>query len=166
VIRVRPKEVGKQHWKPGPGAFGGILVVAGLASATPAVGELVAALRDEGAGVVGSPARWALLLVWLALVQAAYGIYCWLWSEWSSWRMATAALVLQAGIYAALLAVILLADPHGWILGERGLQLTIALAGGKAALVCLTLICLCAILALFSARRSGQLRALEVQQRR
>ena len=152
VIRVQPKSELRSSWKPGPGAFAIIAAVAALGSALPAIAQLAQAFRVEGAGSGIVPARWALLLVWLATLQAAYGVYCWLWADWSSRQLATAALIAQAGVYAAVLAIVLLANPHGWILGQRGLQLTAAVQGGKAALVCLSLICLCAILALFGAR--------------
>jgi hypothetical protein len=164
VIQVRPKVSGKSTWKPGAGLFGGTLVAAAIAMATPAIGEFVAALGDQATAVGTAPARWAILLAWLALIQAAYGAYCWLWADWSSLRMVKLVLVLQAGMYAGLLAIILLANPHGWILGERGLQLTDALEGGRAALVCLSLICLCAILALFAARQSMQWRSIGARQ--
>jgi hypothetical protein len=158
VIRVQPKADSKSVWKPGPGAFAAVAVVAALSSALPAIPEFAHAFRVESASSGIVPARWALLLGWLAMLQAAYGANCWLWADRSSRQVATAALIVQAGVYAAVLAVVLLANPHGWILGQRGLQLTAAVQGGKAALVCLSLICLCAILALFAARMSTSIR--------
>jgi len=152
VIRVQSEARHASRFGAGAGLLTSILLVAAVACAVPAFMELAASLVGDRAGSITTLDRWALALAWLGGLQAAYAAYGWLWCDNSSWRIVTLALVVQAGFYAAVLAIVLLARPQGWILGDHGLQLAGMLEGGQAALACLSLVCLYATLAMFSAR--------------
>jgi hypothetical protein len=148
VVRAGPRSVAKSHWQPAARALAAALIAAALFSAAPALFEITDAIRvrDLNGGI--SPPRWALVLSLLAITQGAYGVYFWQLCDWTSARVVAAALVGLAGIHAAGLAVVLLADPHGWIAGDGGLQFADRLAGGQAALWNLCVVSLCTLLAL------------------
>jgi hypothetical protein len=115
---------------------------------------MVAAWRSAEPSAGFLPARWALILGWLCLLQFAYGVYLWQWNDQASARVLAAALIGLAGAHAAALALVLFADPRGWLAGRGGLEFADKLAGGKAALWCLCLVSLSTSLAYFAARLS------------
>jgi len=166
VIHATPRSVSKSHWQPAARALAAARGAAALFSAAPVGFEIAEAirLRDLDGGV--SPPRWALVLSLIAMLQAAYGAYLWQLCDWASARVVAVALVGLAGIHADGLAIVLLADPRGWIAGDGGLQFAAELAGGRAALWCVCLVSLCTLLALFAGWLSARWRRAEIVFRR
>ena len=142
------------------------VVLAALFGAMPAIWDVVETIRYRDAP--GSPfvARWALLMLLIGGVEAAYGLYLVQLPDWASVWVVTLVLLTITGFYAMGLAVVLIADPAGWLLGADGLQLTEKLTAGKAALWCLCLVSLSTILAFFAGRLSFHWRRTEMMRRR
>ena len=136
------------------------LVAAALLSVAPAVWDIVEYLRAEE---LDTPfvARWALVLLFLGIVQLAYAVYLFQLPDWSSVWVVTVMLLLLAAAYACVLGMVLTSDANGFLVGPQGLQLADKLAGGKAALWCLCMVSLTTILAFFAGRMSVQWRRAE-----
>jgi hypothetical protein len=64
-----------------------------------------------------------------------------------------------------VLAIVLIADPSGWLVGHAGLQLADKLAGGKAALWCVCMVSLSTLLAFFAGRLAASWRRAEFVRR-
>jgi len=166
-VIIAPKPAAAEpRWKPATWLLAAVMVAAAIFSIAPAVYDLAEAVRLAGLRGGVWPARWALMLVLLGAIQAAYGIYLFQLPDWASVRVIAVALVALAGIYAAGLAMVLLADPRGWIAGGGGLQFADKLPGGKAALWCLCLVSTSTILAFLAARLSARWRRAEIVFRR
>jgi len=139
---------------------------AALFSLVPAIGEVIEYIRFLDAPGSLFVARWALLLLLIGGLQVAYGTYLIQVPHWSTVWIVTLMLLSIAGLYAMGLAIVLIADPGGWLVGRDGLQLADKLAGGKAALWCLCMVSLSTILAFFAGRLSFQWRRAEMVRRR
>ena len=96
--------------------------------------------------------RWALLVLWVSLLQAGYGVFLILWLDRSAVCSITVSLLAHAAIYALILGVILISGMSGVLLADIGFQPTDNLAGGKAALWCLCMVSLWTLLAFFAGR--------------
>jgi hypothetical protein len=125
------------------------LAAAALFSVVPAVWDVVEFFRSAESIFV---ARWALALFFLGVVQLAYAVYLFQLPDWSSVWVVTIVSLALAGVYAAVLGLVLLSPPDGFLVGPSGLQLADKLAGGKAALWCLCMISVSTILAFFAGR--------------
>src|SRR5262245_58983280 len=135
--------------------LGGAVIGSALVGIVPAIMEIadyVHYARGPGTMLV---ARWALLLLLTGLVETAYGIYLIQLPDWTSVRVVTVLLLAIGAMHAMALAVVLVADPGGWLVGNAGLQLADKLSGGKAALWCLCMVSVSTLLAFFA----GQLAA-------
>jgi hypothetical protein len=106
------------------------------------------------------------VLLLLGVLQVSYGIYLVQLPDWASVRVVAIVLLSIAGLYASALAVVLIIEPSGWIGGPGGLQLADKLVGGKAALWCLCMLSLSAILAFLAGRQSIRWRQTEIVRRR
>jgi hypothetical protein len=127
----------------------GALAAAALFGVVPAVWDVVEFLRTADSLFV---ARWALLVFFLGVVQLAYAVYLFQLPDWTSVWVVTLFSLALAAVYAAVLGLVLLSPPDGFLVGNSGLQLADKLAGGKAALWCLCMISLSTILAFFAGR--------------
>jgi hypothetical protein len=107
-------------------------------------------------------ARWAYILLLLAVVQGAYGVQLALWPDWTSVWVVTLAWLAMAGLYAAALGVVVNSGADATLLGSEGLQLADKLAGGKAALWCLAMTNVSILLAFLAGRLSTSWRRAEV----
>jgi len=125
-------------------------------SVVPAIWDIVEYVQFLEAPGSSAPARWTLLLLLIGCVESAYAMYLIQLPDWASVRVVTWMLLSVAGFYAMGLAIVLIADPGGWLIGPDGLQLADKLPGGKAALWCLCMVSLSAILAFFAGRLSSQ----------
>ena len=134
----------------------GVLAVAALFSMAPAAWDVAEYIQFPETAFV---ARWALVLFFLGIVQMAYAVYLFQLPDWTSVWVVTIYSLLSAGIYAALLGLVVISREDGVIVS--GLQLADKLAGGKAALWCLSMISLSVILAFFSGRLSLHWRKAE-----
>jgi hypothetical protein len=134
-------------------------------SLLPAVWDVVDYVRFRDAPGAVFVARWALLLLLLGGVQAAYGVYLMLLTDWTSVWVVTLMCLTMAGLYAMGLAVVLVSDPAGWLVGPGGLQLADKLPRGQAALWCICMISLSTVLAFFAGRLSFQWRRQEMVRR-
>ncbi len=125
------------------------LAAAALFSVVPAVWDVVEFLRTADSAFV---ARWALALFFLGVVQLAYAVYLFQLPDWTTVWVVTLFSLALAAVYAAVLGLVLLSPPDGFLVGSGGLQLADKLSGGKAALWCLCMISLSTILAFFAGR--------------
>jgi hypothetical protein len=165
VIRTDSAPATLRRHQPVAWLLAAATIAAALFSAAPAVLEIAEAWRSAEPPLGFLPARWALVLSWFCLLQAAYGAYLWQWNDRASVRVVAVALVGFAGAYAAALAVVLFADPRGWLAGRGGLEFADKLTGGKAALWCLCLVSLSTCLAYFAARLSMRWQQAELLSR-
>jgi hypothetical protein len=139
----------------------GALIAAALFSAAPAlleIGDYVQYRSSLGAPGIN---RWALIAIFLALLQVAYGVFLLQLPDWTSLLVVALYLLAVAAAYALVLGVTLVSGPSGWLVGQGGLQLADKLAGGKAALWCLCMTSVSMILAFFAGRQSVQWRNAE-----
>ena len=125
------------------------LAAAALFSVVPAVWDVMEFLQTADTTFV---ARWALALFFLGVVQLAYAVYLFQLPDWTTVWVVTLFSLALAAVYAAVLGLVLLSPPDGFLVGNAGLQLADKLAGGKAALWCLCMISLSTILAFFAGR--------------
>lgn len=165
VIHASRAAVTPPRSQPAGGLLAAATIAAALFSAAPGILEIAVAWRSAEPTMGFLPARWALALCWLALLQAAYGLYLWQWNDWASAKVVAVALVVLAGTYAGALAVVLFTDPRGWLAGSGGLEFADKLAGGRAALWCLCLVSLSTSLAYFAARLSMRWQQAELLSR-
>jgi hypothetical protein len=132
------------------------LVAAALFSVAPAVWDVVDYIRvyqtEFASPQTHFVARWALVLFFLGIVQIGYAVYLFQLPDWTSVWVVTMVSLLLAALYAGVLGLVLITRDDGWIV--QSLQLADKLAGGKAALWCLAMVCLSTILAFFSGRLS------------
>lgn len=133
----------------------GATIAASLFGAAPAVWEIVVHVQYLHAPGSSGIGRWALVVLLLGCVESAYAIYLLQLPDWTSVRVVAGILLCLAGLYAMGLAIVLIADPAGRLIGPGGLQLTDKLAGGRAALWCLCMVSLSAVLAFFAGRLSA-----------
>jgi len=138
---------------------------AALFGAAPAIWELAERVQYLDAPGSSAPGRWTLLLLLIGSVEAAYGIYLVHMPDWTSVRVVTCLLLCVAALYAMGLAIVLIANPSGWLAGSGGLQLADKLTGGKAALWCLCMVSLSSILAFFAGRLSIRWQRAEIVRR-
>ena len=76
-------------------------------------------------------ARWALVLLFLGVVQLAYAVYLFHLPDWSTvWVMTMFLLMLAAG-YAAMLGMVLISDADGLFVGGIRQRLSDKLAGAR-----------------------------------
>jgi hypothetical protein len=142
--------------------LGATVIGAALVGIVPAAIEIADYIQyARGPGTI-FVARWAFVLLLIGALEAAYGIYLIQLPDWSSARVVTAMLLAPAALYAMALAVVLIADPGGWLLGSAGLQLADRLAGGKAALWCVCMISLSTLIAFFAGRLAASWRRSEI----
>jgi hypothetical protein len=85
--------------------------------------------------------------------------------DWTSVRVVTVMLLAVAAGYAMVLAVVVLSDPGGGLVGNRGLQFANKLADGRAALWCLCMISLSTLIAFFAGRLAVSWRRAEIVRR-
>jgi hypothetical protein len=141
-------------------------IAAALFAAAPAILDVVDYVRFSDAPGAAFVARWALMVLLLGSLQAAYGLYVILCPDWAAVWSVTVALLAHAGIYAMALGLILISSAGGTLLGQHGLQLTDRLAGGKAALWCICIVSLSTILAFLAGRLSFACRRADLLARR
>jgi hypothetical protein len=150
-----------RHWLPGVYFLAAGLLAAALFGVVPAVWDVVEYLRYYDDVAAPHVARWALVLLWLGLVQAAYACYLFQLPDWTSVWVVTLYSLALAGLYALMLGLLLIARADSLLVGPRGLQLADKLAGGRAALWCLAMTSVSIILAFFAGRLSLQWRRAE-----
>jgi hypothetical protein len=122
---------------------------AALFGVAPAVWDVLQYVQAvEGAYV----ARWALIVLALGAVQAAYAIYLAQLPDWTSGWVVTVFALASAALYAAMLGVTLIAGDDSRLI--RSLQLTEFVASGRAAVWCLCMTSIMATLAFFGGRTS------------
>jgi len=141
-------------------------VAAALFAATPAILEVVDYFRFSDAPGATFVARWALIVLLVSSLQAAYGLYLVLYSDWAAVWSVTISVLVHACIYAMALGLILISGTGGALLGQQGLQLADKAAGGKAALWCICIVSLSTMLAFFAGRLSFAWRRAERLARR
>jgi len=123
------------------------LLVAALFSCGPSAIDLVDYWRNPEEQFV---ARWALLLLALGLLQAAFALYVWQLADWTSlWVLTIVSLAVASG-FAMMLGVILVAGQESQLM--TALQLQDRLIGNKAQLWCLCMIAVYTVLAFFAGR--------------
>jgi hypothetical protein len=145
-------------------AFG--IFAAGVFGVLPAIWDIADYFRFLAPQPNGFVARWALLILLISVLQVAYAVYLLQLPDWTSVWVVTIFLLAVAGVYAMSLGLIILASPTGWLLGSEGLQLADRLAGGKAALWCLSMIGISTMLAYFSGRLARHWHRTELTLRR
>jgi hypothetical protein len=135
------------------------LAALALFSVLPAAWNVVEATRAAGRLEAD---RWALLVMWLALVQLAYAVYLVHLPDWASvWVVSVATLVLAA-VYAMLLGVLLWSSGEGGVLallGLDGAELYRTSGVDRRAVWCLAMLGLTSLLAYLSGRMSMRWRA-------
>ncbi len=135
------------------------LATLALFSVLPAAWNVVEASRAVGRLEAD---RWALLVMWLALVQLAYAVYLVHLPDWASvWVTSVTTLVLAA-VYAMLLGVVLWSTGEGGILallGLDGAELYRAAGVDRRAVWCLAMLGLTSLFAYLSGRMSMRWRA-------
>jgi hypothetical protein len=125
------------------------LAAVALCGAAPAVLDILDHLRtEESPGV----AVWAYLALWIAVVQISYAVYLAQLPDWSSVWVGTLVTLAIAILYAMLLGLTYLSRPDSWLV--QTLDLTDQLAGGRAALWCLIMLCLTSLISYLGGRMS------------
>lgn len=132
------------------------VVAAALFSMVPAIWDVVEYVQIVESQFV---ARWALVLLFLGIVQLAYAVYLFQLPDWASVWVVTLQSLALAGLYAAVLGLVLISREEGFFV--RALQLHDKLAGGKAVLWCLCMVCVWTIMAFFAGRLSVRWRHKE-----
>lgn len=125
------------------------VVAAAVFSMVPAIWDVVEYVQIVESQFV---ARWALVLLFLGIVQLAYAVYLFQLPDWASVWVVTLQSLLLAGLYAAVLGLVLISREEGFFV--HALQLHDKLAGGKAVLWCLCMVCVWTIMAFFAGRLS------------
>src|SRR6478672_7118550 len=128
---------------------------AALFGSAPAAWEIVERVQYLDTPSASGLERWTLLVLLLGCIELAYAVYLIQLPDWASLRTITWMLLGMAGFYAMALAIVLIADPSGWLIGPGGVQLADKLGGGKAALWCLCMVSVSATLAFFAGRLSS-----------
>jgi hypothetical protein len=142
------------------------MFAAGAFGMLPALWDIADYVRFLAPQANAFVARWALLVLLVSCLQLAYAVYLVQLPDWTSVWVATVFLLTVAGAYAMSLSLVLLASPTGWLLGPRGLQISDRLAGGQAALWCLSMIGISTMLAYFSGRLTRHWQRTELALRR
>ncbi len=125
------------------------MILASLFSTIPAVLDIIEHLRSvDSVGV----ARWAYLLLLVAMVQSAYTIYMVQLPDWGTvWVVSLATLIL-AFLYAMLVAVLIMGQPQSQIVQLLGLE--DQMHGNRAAGWCAIMLSLTCLLAYAAGRTS------------
>lgn len=132
------------------------LAAAALFGAAPAILDFVQyAQAAENAFVP----RWALALVAIGIVQAAYAVYLAQLPDWMSGWIVTLVSLALAALYAGMLGITLLASEQSFLI--RGLDLAEVAPTGRAAMWCLCMTSILATLAFFAGRTSLRWRVAE-----
>jgi hypothetical protein len=142
-----------------------VTIAAALFAAAPAIAEVMDYVRFSDAPGVTFVSHWALLVLWVSLLQAGYGAFLILWPDRAAVWSVTVSLVAHAAIYALTLGVILINGASGVLLVDIGFQPTDKLAGGKAALWCVCMVSLWTLLAFFAGKLALGWRRAELLQR-
>lgn len=143
-------------------ALGCATITAALCAAVPAIVEAIDYVRFSGAPGITFVGRWALLVLWLSLLQAAYGLYLILWPDRAAVWSVTISLLAHASIYALALGAILISGASGALIADNGFQLTGNAAAGKAALWCVCMVSLWTLMAFFAGRLALSRRQTEM----
>lgn len=123
------------------------LLVTALFSSAPGLWDFVDYLRNPEEMFV---ARWALVLLVLGTLQAAYATYLWQLADWTSlWVVTLLSLAIASG-FAMMLGIVLVAGEESQLIGA--LQLQDRLIGNKAHLWCLCMIAVYTVVAFFAGR--------------
>jgi hypothetical protein len=125
---------------------------AALFAAAPGIIEVIDYIRFSGAPGVTFVSRWALLVLWLSLLQTAYGVFLLLWPDSAAVWSVTISLLAQGAIYALTLGVILINGARGVPLADVGFQLAGSVTAGKAVLWCVCMVSLWTLMAFFAGR--------------
>lgn len=137
-------EISTRQWA-GQLAVG--LLIAAVFSCGPSAIDLVDYWKNPEEQFV---ARWALLLLALGCLQAAFAFYVWQLADWTSlWVLTILSLAVASG-FAMMLGVILVAGQESQLVAA--LQLQDRLIGNKAQLWCLCMIAVYTVLAFFAGR--------------
>lgn len=125
------------------------MILASLFGAIPAVRDILDHLRSvDSAGV----ARWACLLLLVAMIQFAYAIYMVQLPDWSTVWVVSLATLSLAFLYAMLTAVLIMGQPQSHIVQLLGLE--DQLHGNRAAGWCAIMLSLTCLLAYAAGRIS------------
>lgn len=132
------------------------VVIASLFSMGPAIWDVVEYLSIPDATFI---ARWAILLVMVAVIQIGYAIYLIQLPDWSTVWMVTLAWLATATGYAMGLGLTLISGNNSVVV--QALQLGDKLDGGRASLWCLCMMSVAILLAFFAGRLSVRWRSTE-----
>src|SRR5690349_5159375 len=113
-----------------------VTIAAARLAAAPAIAAGMDSVRFGDARGVSFVRRWALLVLWVSLLQAGYAAFLVLWTGRAAVWSVTVSLLAHAALYALTLGVILINGASGVLLADIGFQPTDNLAGGKAAIWC------------------------------
>jgi hypothetical protein len=145
-----------RRWLPTVYALASGMIAAALFGIAPAAWDVVEYVQYYDEAADPHVARWALVLLLLGVVQAAYALYLFQLPDWTSVWVVTLFSLGLAGLYALCLGLVLISRDDGLLVGPHGLQLGDKLAGGKAALWCVAMTCVSTIIAFFAGRLSSQ----------
>jgi len=130
-------------------AIGMSLLAVAAISVVPAIMDIVDHLRAEFSPGV---ARWAYLVLLLAMVQASYAAYVYQLPDWSTVWVVTLVTLLIATGYAMMLGLTFITRSDSWLVSL--LDLGDVFRGGRASLWCFVMLCLSSLVSYFSGRIS------------
>ncbi len=126
-----------------------LVTLLGVFSMIPGALEVARYLSDVEDYAIG---RFAFVMFLLGSLHLAYALYLVQMPDWSSSWTLTAATLLEAALYAAILTTIVLSQGQSQII--QSLDLAHHVANGRAAAWCFVMFCLSGVVAYFCGRMS------------
>jgi hypothetical protein len=126
-----------------------LVALLGVFSMVPGVLEVARYLSNVEDDAMG---RFAFVMFLLGAMHLAYALYLAQMPDWSSAWTLTAATLLEAAIYAAILTTIILSSGQSQII--QSLDLAHHIANGRATAWCFVMFCLSGVVAYFCGRVS------------